>query len=200
MPQSIDTRANYLFYLHGRIIEDKGVRPTSARFGVYEYEKILETLRDRDFRVISEARPSGADAVTYADKVIGQVRGLLDAGVPASQITIIGASKGAFITLVVSSKLGIPEIGYIPMAICSPSTNQEISSPLSGRVLSIYDFKDTMAGTCQPLFERSSRLTAHEELVLRVGTGHGILYRPLAEWIDPAVRWARHEPLDPKPK
>ena len=58
VPQQIDPQAHYLFYLHGRIVEE-GRRPTSPQFGVYEYDKILETFRARGFVVISEQRPKG---------------------------------------------------------------------------------------------------------------------------------------------
>ncbi len=36
----------------------------------------------------------------------------------------------------------------------------------------------------------SSRPERHEELILNIGTGHGILYKPLDEWILPTVEWA----------
>src|SRR5688572_16348766 len=43
VPEKVNPKARYLFYLHGRIIEEQGVRPTSPQHGVYEYEQILET-------------------------------------------------------------------------------------------------------------------------------------------------------------
>jgi hypothetical protein len=39
-PQTTDANAKYLFYLHGRIIEEKGIRPVDPQYGVYEYEQI----------------------------------------------------------------------------------------------------------------------------------------------------------------
>src|SRR5882724_6168777 len=50
----IDPKAKYLFYLHGRIIENQGIRPTDPRYGVYEYQQILDTLKDKGFIVVSE--------------------------------------------------------------------------------------------------------------------------------------------------
>jgi len=82
LPDKIDPRQDYLIYLHGRIIEEEGVRPTSPQFGVYEYEKILADFAKRGFVVISEPRPRNTDVGAYADKVVGQVRTLLRAGVP----------------------------------------------------------------------------------------------------------------------
>ncbi len=33
-------------------------------------------------------------------------------------------------------------------------------------------------------------LGRHDEIVLQVGTGHGILFKPLDEWVLPTVEWA----------
>jgi hypothetical protein len=33
-------------------------------------------------------------------------------------------------------------------------------------------------------------LPAVREIVLRTGLGHGFLYRPLPEWMTPALAWA----------
>jgi hypothetical protein len=68
---------------------------------------------------------------------------------------------------------------------------------LSGNVLSIRDFADEeFSGSCQDLFSLSEGrgLGQHEEIVLQVGTGHGVLYQPLDEWILPTVRWASPAP------
>ncbi len=40
VPQKVDARARYLFYLHGKIVEQDR-RPTSPQYGVYEYDQIL---------------------------------------------------------------------------------------------------------------------------------------------------------------
>ena len=61
VPAEIDSAASYLIYLHGAIIENEGVRPTHAEYGVYEYRDILEVFAEHGFVVISEARPSGTD-------------------------------------------------------------------------------------------------------------------------------------------
>ncbi len=42
LPGSIDKQARYLFYLHGQIIEELGIRPEHPQRGVYEYEQILD--------------------------------------------------------------------------------------------------------------------------------------------------------------
>jgi len=95
VPSTTDAKANYLFYLHGRLIENQGIRPTDPRYGVYEYEEILNTLAARGFTVISEARGKDTDVNQYAAKVVQQIKTLIKAGVPPQHITVLGASKGS---------------------------------------------------------------------------------------------------------
>jgi len=47
VPAQPDPRARYLIFLHGRIVEDEGARPTHPDFGVYEYAAILDALAAR---------------------------------------------------------------------------------------------------------------------------------------------------------
>src|SRR5206468_510790 len=83
-----------LSFLHGRIVQEQGRRAVSPDYGPYEYDAILRGLASAGFVVISEVRPRGTEAPVYADRVVGQVRRLLDAGVPSRQITVLGASMG----------------------------------------------------------------------------------------------------------
>ena len=129
------------------------------------------------------------------NKITEQVTAVLKAGVPAKNITIVGASKGAGIAIFVSHLLENEEINYVIMAICDPATVEELKQneiSLYGNVLSIYDATDELAGSCQELFSFSEGkgISNHEEVVLDVGTGHGILFRPLDEWIIPVIQWA----------
>ena len=98
-PEEIDPGARYVIYLHGRIIEDEGVRPTHPQFGVYEYEAILEKLAGHGLQVIAEVRPPGANGAEYARRTAQQVRDLIVAGVPEDHITVMGFSKGGGIAI-----------------------------------------------------------------------------------------------------
>ena len=195
-PASIDPSKQYLFYLHGRIVEDQGLHAVSPDYGEYEYVAILEKFASYDFIVISEQRPKNADGMKYAERVVMQVTELLKAGVPAKNITVVGASKGAGITIKISHLLENEEINFVIMAICNPEEVEALKQNqtiLFGNVLSIYDSVDEFAGSCQEIFALSEGkgLARHDEIVLHVGTGHGILYKPLDEWIIPAVEWTR---------
>jgi len=198
-PNLIDPTKRYMFYLHGKIIEDQGIPAVSPEFGEYQYEEILRTLQSYGFEIISEQRPKNANGWEYAQRTARQVSELLAAGVPPGSITIVGASKGASIATVASNLVKNPEVHYVLLGTCHPTLVEEWKQGgliLTGNVLSIYDFADDeYSGSCEELFNLSEGqgLNRHDELVLKVGTGHGILYEPLLEWVLPTVQWASQE-------
>jgi hypothetical protein len=194
-PSSIAPAGKYMFYLHGKIIEDQGIAAVSPDFGEYEYEAILQKLASHGFVVISEQRPKNTDPMEYAVKVVSQVNTLLDAGVPAGNITIVGASKGAEISILISNQMRDASINYVLLGACHPDSIQydkQNNITLSGNVLAIRDSVDELSGSCEELFSLSEGkgLSRYDEIVLQIGTGHGILYKPLDEWVLPAVDWA----------
>lgn len=210
VPEHPDPAAHYVFYLHGAIIETQGRRPTHPEYGVYEYDQILDTLADRGFQVISEARPAGTEVPAYAMKVAAQVRALVDAGVPGDHIAVAGHSKGAMITLGVSSLLSLPDdpalsgVRYVVMAGCFRGGSPIRGLHLSGHVLSIVDAADRLAGSCDTVFSHAAHPADaadadHEgqgpaetkEITLHTGLGHGAFYRPMDEWLDPLTAWIR---------
>ena len=67
----------YLFYLHGRIIEDAGPTPTHPKFGLYDYPAIVEALGSRGATVVSEVRKSGTEMDQYARKTIENIEKLI---------------------------------------------------------------------------------------------------------------------------
>ena len=60
-----------------------------------------------------------------------------------------------------------------------------------GNILAIYDSTDEMAGSCNELFtfSKGKGIARYDEIVLHIGTGHGILYQPLDEWMIPIVQF-----------
>jgi len=190
VPLAIDPDARFLIYLHGRIIEDQGERPTHPRFGVYEYRKILEVLVARDFVVISERRPVGTDGTAYAAKVVDQVKLLLAAGVPPEHVTVVGFSKGGGIAIVASSILAADRVNFVFMGACGSWLDSRPEIVPSGRILSLREASDDLAGSCGGLFLRQTDGGEHAEIVVELGGGHGAFYRPRPEWIDPLVEWA----------
>ncbi len=169
------------------------MRPTSDRYGVYEYQQILDAFRSRGFIVISEARAKDTDGNQYAAKVVEQITRLLEANVPPNKITVVGASKGAVIAMLASTLLKNRNVNFVLMCNCNDYILENYDLDLHGNVLSIYDAADEYGQSCQKFFERASGLNKHEEMELRTGLGHGIIFRPMAEWIDPVANWARRD-------
>lgn len=184
-----------MFYLHGQIVEDQGRLAVSDRYGPYEYDAILGALRAGDYTVISEVRPKDTDPLAYARKVVGQIDSLKAAGVPSDHITVVGASKGGLIAVYIANLLRDEAVSYVLLAICGEGTlglwaARDIC-PV-GRVLSIYDATDQYAATCDPLFNRCASLVAEKrEIKLDLGLGHGLVYKPLKEWVEPTLAWGR---------
>lgn len=181
-----------VYYLHGAIVEELGVRGVSPRHGEFDYEGILAALRRPGVTVISEVRARGTDPSIYADRIVAQVRADLARGVPAGRITVIGASKGAVIAALVSTRLELPQVRYVLLANCNDWLIRTYDPRLSGRVLSIYDAADEIGRSCDGVRGNASpHLSQYEEIRLETGLGHGFVYRPRPEWVEPASRWAR---------
>ena len=192
VPREVDTRARYLFYLHGYIVEAGNTRPTSPKFGVYEYEQILEAFKQRGFLVISEARKKNPEIEPYAAKVAGQVRQLLKAGVPPRQITVVGASQGSWIAMLASTYLANRDLNFVLIAACSADEGFLRSVNLHGNVLSIYE-KSDLAQSCQDYHKDATGINDWKEVEVNTGLRHGFLYRPMKEWTEPTIDWAKRK-------
>ncbi len=191
IPRDIDAKGRYLFYLHGLIVENEGVRPTSPKYGVYEYEEILDTFKNKGFIVISEPRPKGTDPEQYAAKVVAQIKNLLKAGVPPQHIIVVGASRGGGIAIITSTRLKNRQVKFAILAACGDwDVYKKVGIDLWGAILSVYDVNDDVAGTCSDFFKKSTGVSKKKEVVLKLGLGHGILYRPMKEWVDLVTEWA----------
>jgi hypothetical protein len=191
LPQAIRADETYVFYLHGAIVEDQGMRPVSPEFGVYEYEEILDALAAEGFVVISEPRTRGTDGREYARKLVGQIEELLAAGVPARRISVVGFSKGGGIAVVVSSLLGNEDVRFVFLATCASWIRNVPELILRGHILSIYEESDPIGRSCEAALADSEIRPEFKELKLQLGERHGTFYRPRPEWLDPVVEWIK---------
>jgi hypothetical protein len=193
-PDSARAGSRFVFYLHGRIVEDQGDTAVSPDYGRYEYAGILNALSGADRIVVSERRAPNTDPEVYADSVVRQVRRLIAGGIRPVDITVVGASKGAVITMLVSTRL-TNSVRYVVLANCNDYVFRNFPLRLHGHVLSIYEWSDSLGQSCRPLFERSPELGDREEIRLSTGLRHGFIFRPRDEWVRPTVSWARGERL-----
>lgn len=193
IPPTPDPEATYLIYLHGKIVENQGPRPIDARFGRYDYAGVLEALSSRGAVVISAQRPPGTDVNEYAGIVVAQIERLIREGVPPERIVVAGFSKGGDITLRVSSFLRRPQLRFVLLGACWDRSG-EPHLRLTGKVLSIYETSDTLAGeSCRPLAEHDERPQSFEELQITTGRSHGAFYTPLEAWVHPLLEWVHEE-------
>lgn len=184
----------HLIYLHGRIIqEQQSPRPHHPEHGHYELQKIVEAFRDHGFVVSAPLRPRGQSVGEAADETVARVRALLDAGVPPERITIAGASMGSWIALLTSVRLGNPRVGFVLLSPC-PSTNLAAVAAAEGRwpkgrLLFVRDESDVPRSDCPPWEGEARPGLVTREIVIDLGRGHGFLYQPFAEWVEPTAAW-----------
>jgi hypothetical protein len=190
-PVTPESTRRYLFYLHGLIVEEAGIRPKSEEHGYYEYQLILDDLAREGFIVISEAREKGTQIQPYAEKIASQVKHLMANGVPPADITIVGASKGGVISAYTSTMLREKRINYVILAGLFEKCLVDENLRLYGRVLSIHDRSDKQSITPSLYFQRSAGLGKFDQIVLELDIGHGLIYRPYREWIDPLLQWVK---------
>lgn len=188
VPKSPEPAKTHLIYLHGRIIENSGPRPTDSRFGLYDYPAVLEALSSRGAVVISAQRPPETDMNKYAGIVVAQVEELINRGVPPENIVVAGFSKGGGIATRVSSFLRRPQVRFVLLAAC-PRSPIPTQLRLTGHVLSVYEASDTLAGSCKPLAEQPEQPQTFKEIKISTGKLHGAFYMPLPAWVDPVLDW-----------
>lgn len=185
--------ARYLIYLHGRIVEEQGPRPTDERFGPYEYQQILDTLAASGAEVIAEVRPKGTDFRAFGARVADQVRRLVAAGVPAERIAVVGFSKGGAIAIVASALLGDSRVPFVFLGACGDWVKGRDDVDVRGRILSIHEASDELGTSCEPLFAQASERGTHREVRITTGAGHGAFYRPRSEWLVPMFAWVERQ-------
>jgi hypothetical protein len=92
-PDSIHASERYVIYSHGLIVEGEDPKPVSPKYGQYDFPAIKQSLfRAGGFNLIAYQRPKSSDDA-YADTLKSWVRRLLDSGVKASRITLVGFSR-----------------------------------------------------------------------------------------------------------
>jgi hypothetical protein len=185
----------HIFYLHGRIIEQQSKNAVSEQFGKYELDSIIAALKVENGIVHAEIRKSNVDYKLYAIKVSKQIDELLESGVEAKNITVIGASKGAIIACNISS-LNTNAINYVFLAGNNDYQEMNNDWKFHGQVLCIYDLSDDIAGKNYDYWKAKENFTTKfEQIELKTNLGHGFLYKPLNVWIEPTKKWILNEIL-----
>ena len=188
-PEQIKANEKYVFYSHGFIVEGTNPTPKNERWGVYEFPAIKKSLADSQYNLIAYHRPKGTDPFVNAKSLANDVRKLLKKGVEANHITIMGFSRGAFITSLTSHYLEKTPVNTVLLAGCGRIVSNKYSDiKINGAFLSIYETTDG-AVTCEKLKNRSPQLTSFDEISITTGEEHGAFYRPIPEWVVPVKQW-----------
>ena len=189
LPSEINVSEKYVFYVHGLIVEGDNQTPEHPEYGIYDFPSIKEKIFEiGGFNLIAHHRPKDTDIDEYVDLFSSWVSSLLESGVPASNITLIGFSRGSHLAALTAARFNSHSINTVLMAGCF--NGDMIFDPpvtLGGRLLSIYETTDTL-GSCQKLASRS-KLKTFDEHYITTGLKHGAFYRPLEAWLVHIRAW-----------
>ncbi len=185
----------HIFYLHGRIIEIQGINAVSEQFGPYQYSTIVDSLENTGAIVHAEVRSADTDFQQYCEKTSREIDQLVAGGVNPADITIIGASKGAMMAMLISH-LNQNPVNYVLLGANSDYLEQTYDWNLRGNILGIYEKSDKIGGKdYQYWIDRSPDAVSFQQLQIDTGLGHGFLYNPIPQWFQPAMTWAESQKL-----
>lgn len=183
----------FLFFLHNRFLETHELEDSHPEFGRTEYQEILSAFEKNGLTVISEKRRGNVNAREYAQGVVHQIDSLISAGVEPNKITVVGTSKGGYIAQYVSTLANNSELNFVFIASFQNDDIENIPEiNYCGNVLTIFEKSDPYGVSAMKRAESSTcQLENFKEIELNTGMGHGFLFQPLQEWIEPTLKWAK---------
>ena len=139
--------------------------------GLFKYDKIIRALAGSEFEVISELRGAKTNPRRYVrTRTLPQIKSLIEKGVPANSITVVGCGTSQFRKIY-------------------ESFLESDASKMQSRMLSLFDEKDTIGGSCAESKAKAGKLVFAEE-ILTTGDGHATFYAPGDTWIEKVAAWA----------
>jgi hypothetical protein len=182
-----------IFFLHNRFLEEHELSESHQEFGRAEYKEILTEFQKSGLKVISEKRNGNVNAREYAIGIVNQIDSLIDTGIEPQNITVVGTSKGGYIAQYVSTLANNPELNFVFVASFRNSDLEDIPEiNFCGNILTIYEKTDPFGTSAIRRKEYSTcELKQFREIELNTGMGHGFLFKPLKEWIEPTIKWAK---------
>ncbi|WP_298312378.1 alpha/beta hydrolase [uncultured Aquimarina sp.] len=187
-----DQNDRFIFFFHNRFLETHELDELHPEFGRTEYKEIIREFKKKGFKVISEKRNRNVNANTYANNIVHQIDSLLKKGIDPKKITVVGTSKGGYIAQYVSTLANNSSLNFV--FIASFRDRDIIDIPeinYCGNILTIYEKTDPFGVSAIAKKENSTCTITHfKEIELTTGMGHGFLFKPLKEWIEPTIQWA----------
>lgn len=192
-PSSIDPAKRYVFYMHGTKVEKHGASHDN------KYYDIIEALEAEGLVAIGEVR-SSVNIMDYAKRVAGQVKKLIQAGVPADHITVAGHSRGAKMTHRAAAVLKNPKVRFASLAGCGvqpghTSTQnykrllKKLAHKMRGTFLNMWAEDDDIVGSCDGAMNKAG-ISTYRNVVIPSG-GHEVFFKPNAVWFTPFVAFAK---------
>jgi len=193
LPKTIDKNSAYVFYSHGFIVEGDDPQPKHKQFGIYDFPAVKEKLADDSYHLIATHRPAKTDPFTYSKQLAEQVQSLIERGVPAKNISLVGFSRGGFITALTSSLLANKEVNFVILAACTSGLSKRQEVIVYGHLLSIYETSDSV-GSCDKVVARNPEaIASYKEIAISTGKDHGAFYQPIAPWLKPVRTWLKRD-------
>ncbi|MCB2203238.1 hypothetical protein KQI65_00705 [bacterium] len=194
VPDDINPKKFYMFYIPDDVVTGEDMQPVDPQYGKYDYAGIVNRFAAEGFTVISYPREKDTHPYLFADETVKEIQKLLDAGVPASHISIVGARVGGGIAVIITSKLRNPEIQVVLLATCTEVFTaywKEHEEYLSGNVLSIYH-PGTDRTSCRDYLELCLKhgVRRYYEIQMPENAAKGFFYRATADWVLPAMLWS----------
>ena len=186
------TNDRYVFFLHNRFLENHELNESHPEYGRAEYNEIIAEFERDGFKVISEKRIENVNARTYAMGIVTQMDSLIKNGIASNKITVVGTSKGGYIAQYVSTLANNSNLNFVFIASFRDSDIENIPEiNYCGNILTIYEKSDAYGVSAIARKETSTCEIKHfKEIELNTGMGHGFLFKPLNEWIEPTLKWA----------
>ncbi len=182
----------FIFFLHNRFLETHELNESHPEYGRTEYKEILLEFEKSGFKVISEKRNGNINARAYAVGIVNEIDSLIKSGIEPKKITIVGTSKGGYIAQYVSTLANNPDLNFVFIASFTNGDMENIPEiNYCGNILTIYEKTDPFGVSAWERKKASTCKNKHfEEIELSTGMGHGFLFKPLKEWIEPTIKWA----------
>ena len=187
----------FVFFLHNRFLETHELTEPHPEFGQTEYLEIISEFEKSGFTVLSEKRNGNVNARDYAKKIVNQVDSLIKIEAEPQKITVVGTSKGGYIAQYVSTFSNNQNLNFVFIASFVNSDIQDLPDiNYCGNILTIYENSDPFGVSALERMNNSNCKIEHfKEIELNTQMGHEFLFKPLKEWMEPTIKWAKGDYL-----
>lgn len=183
------TQEDVVLFLHNAWFEKNKDGEVHRKFGSYDFEGIKAALA-AGAKVIAPQRGPNADPEVAADELVKEIEALMASGLAPGNIKVVGTSKGAYIAQLASERLKRSQIRWILVGGCHNRRMATGTFPkMTGKVLSIYDTSDKIAGPCKSYTGLFGATDKFEEVAISTGRNHGFQFTADDAWIGPALSW-----------